>query len=122
MPLLVLVVEDDPDVAALLRMILEHTGYAVQSAATVAEAQRVLRERPPPALVLLDLVLPDGDGLEVCETIRRHWPLLPVLVVTARADPAVHGQAAAAGCSEVILKPFDPDALLSRVQARIGIP
>lgn len=122
MSLLILVVEDDPDVAALLAMVLEHGGYTVRLASTLAEAHRALADSSPPALVLLDVVLPDGDGLTLCPAIHRRWPHLPVLVVTARPDPATRAAAAAAGCPDVIPKPFDPDELLVQVQASIGPP
>ncbi|HEX7127776.1 MAG TPA: response regulator [Thermodesulfobacteriota bacterium] len=122
MPKRILVVEDEVDCAQLFRFLLEPEGYAVQVAFTLAEAHQALAQGPPPALVLLDLVLPDGDGLSLCPVIRRRWPSLPVFVVSARGDAATRQAVLAAGCTAFLAKPFDPDAVLAQVRAQIGQP
>lgn len=122
MPQRVLVVEDDPDTAMVLDLSLRGEGYAVRLVASRLAAYRTLAAEPPPDLVLLDVALPDGDGLSLCPVIRQRWPALPILVVTARADALTRTVALSAGCTDVITKPFDPDLLLARVGSVIGPP
>lgn len=111
----VLVVEDDSAVARLLVELLSAAGYAVRTAATLAVAHAFLREWTPD-LVLLDLVLPDGNGLQLCAR-AGHGGLPPVVVCSARATPATRVQALRLGADDVIAKPFDADELLARVHA-----
>ena len=80
----VLVVDDEPEIVRGLRIVLRDAGYAVEAASTKAEALASVATRPPEALVL-DLVLPDGDGVGVCKEIRR-WSRLPILVLSAVGD------------------------------------
>ncbi len=115
----ILVVEDEPDIATILTLMLESAGYEVSVAETIGGAHHALAVCPPPALTLLDVVLPDGNGLDLCAVLHRRWPGHPILVLTARPDPATASAAAAAGCPEVIAKPFDPDAVLGRVAHRL---
>lgn len=122
MPQCVLVVEDDRDTATLLSILLRSEGYALRLAETLADAHQSLAADPPPALVLLDVVLPDGDGLSLCPIIRQRWPHLPIVVVTAAPDPRTRASAATAGCPELLAKPFDPDVLVARVRELIGPP
>ena len=79
-----LVVDDEPQIVRGLKVMLRKAGYDVQTAATKQEALDAVSVRPPDAMVL-DLVLPDGSGVEVCEEVRR-WSELPIIVLSAVGD------------------------------------
>jgi two-component system KDP operon response regulator KdpE len=111
----VLVVEDEPHIVRGLSIILRGAGYAVEAAETKAKALASLAARPPDALVL-DLVLPDGSGLEVCEDVRR-WSRLPILVLSAVGDEREKVRALDAGADDYVTKPFGTDELLARLRA-----
>ncbi len=115
MSLRVVIVEDEADIAVVLRLTLESAGYELLLASTVAEAQTILADARPPALVLVDLALPDGDGLEVCRFAQARWPTRPIIVCTATASTEMHAKAVLAGASAYVVKPFDPDDLLALV-------
>ncbi len=111
----ILVVDDEPQIVRGLKIILRSAGYAVQEADTVAAALAVLAVRPPDALVL-DLVLPDGPGVEVCREVRR-WSQLPILVLSAVGDEREKVKALDAGADDYVTKPFGADELLARLRA-----
>jgi len=111
----VLVVDDEPEIVRGLKIVLRGAGYAVESAATKAEALTAVNTRPPEALVL-DLVLPDGDGVTVCKEIRR-WSHLPILVLSAVGDEREKVRALDAGADDYVTKPFGTDELLARLRA-----
>jgi two-component system, OmpR family, KDP operon response regulator KdpE len=111
----VLVVDDEPQIVRGLKIILRGAGYDVEAAATKAEALAALALRPPEALVL-DLVLPDGQGVEVCEEVRR-WSRLPILVLSAVGDEREKVRALDAGADDYVTKPFGTDELLARLRA-----
>ncbi len=111
----VLVVDDEPQIVRGLKIILRSAGYAVESAETKAEALASLASRPPDALVL-DLVLPDGQGVEVCVEVRR-WSRLPILVLSAVGDEREKVRALDAGADDYVTKPFGTDELLARLRA-----
>jgi two-component system KDP operon response regulator KdpE len=111
----VLVVDDEPQIVRGLKVILRGAGYAVESAATKAEALAALSARPPDALVL-DLVLPDGQGVEVCREVRR-WSRLPIVVLSAVGDEREKVRALDAGADDYVTKPFGTDELLARLRA-----
>jgi two-component system KDP operon response regulator KdpE len=111
----VLVVDDEPQIVRGLQIILRGAGYTVEAAQTKAEALAVLGSRPPDALVL-DLVLPDGEGVEVCEEVRR-FSGLPILVLSAVGDEREKVRALDAGADDYITKPFGTDELLARLRA-----
>lgn len=115
MPQCILVVEDDLDCTQVFTVLLEAEGYDVRVASSLRDAYQSLARCTPPALILLDVVLPDGDGLNLCPPVRRRWPHLPVIVVSARADPRTRRAALASGCTEFLSKPFDPDEILARI-------
>jgi DNA-binding NtrC family response regulator len=110
----VLVVEDDPMVAAALKFFVESRGYRFSSASNVDEAKRALATQPVD-LVLLDLYLPDGDGLDVLDRAVELEPKPVVLAMTARAE--IHGAVAAVrrGAADYLPKPLDLDDLGARV-------
>ena len=110
-----LVVEDDPWIRLLLRDLLIDEGYAVLEASNGSAALR-LAERQPPALVLLDLVLPERSGLQVLTELKstRATAHVPVIAVSARADLLVR---AAELADAVVAKPFDIEELLAKISA-----
>ncbi len=119
---LVLVVEDDPSVRGLLQTLLQAEGYAVTTAADGSAALERARSAPP-ALMLLDLVMPDLGGARVLEQLRAD-PLLapvPVVVVTGQEE-SVAPMRDLLGDENVFLKPFAVGALLQRVGAVTGGP
>jgi two-component system, OmpR family, KDP operon response regulator KdpE len=111
----VLVVDDEPQIVRGLKIILRSAGYAVDAAETKAEALASLAARPPDALVL-DLVLPDGEGVEVCREVRR-WSRLPIVVLSAVGDEREKVRALDAGADDYVTKPFGTDELLARLRA-----
>jgi two-component system KDP operon response regulator KdpE len=111
----VLVVDDEPQIVRGLKIILRTAGYSVEAAETVAGALAALAARPPDALVL-DLVLPDGEGVEVCREVRR-WSRLPILVLSAVGDEREKVRALDAGADDYVTKPFGTDELLARLRA-----
>jgi DNA-binding response OmpR family regulator len=109
----VLVVEDERDIRELLRRYLARAGISVLTATTGAEALVAL-EQSAPDLVLLDLGLPDIDGLEVLERAR---PVAPVIVLTARSTVPDRITGLRAGADDYVTKPFSPTEVVLRVQA-----
>ena len=111
----VLVVDDEPQILRSLSIVLRGAGYAVEAAATGADALAALEARPPD-VVVLDLVLPDGNGLDVCREIRR-WSRLPIVVLSAVGDEREKVRALDAGADDYVTKPFGTDELLARLRA-----
>jgi len=112
----VLVVDDEPEIRAVLRAYLEHDGFVVAEAGTGAEALRrtLATDGTAPDVVLLDIGLPDLDGLEVLRTIRRSCDVYVVLV-TARADEVDTLVGLGAGADDYVAKPFSPREVVARV-------
>jgi DNA-binding response OmpR family regulator len=108
----VLVVEDDPGIATQLVRGLERAGYAAESVAMGAEALR----RPPSDVVLLDLGLPDIDGVDVCRQLR-HASDTAIIVVTARGEEPDRVLALDEGADDYLVKPFGLAELLARIRA-----
>jgi two-component system, OmpR family, KDP operon response regulator KdpE len=111
----VLVVDDEPQILRGLRVVLRNAGFQVEVAATKAEALDALAARPPDAMVL-DLVLPDGSGVEVCRDVRR-WSGLPVIVLSAVGDEREKVRALDAGADDYVTKPFGSEELTARLRA-----
>ena len=117
MTLRILVVEDDKDLRALMQSTLSVEGFEVQTAVSVSEASALVRHRPPDVIVL-DLGLPDGDGLElVCEVRKQHS--LPILVVSARHQEAQKILLLDAGADDYLTKPFSVSELLARIRVAL---
>jgi DNA-binding response OmpR family regulator len=115
----VLVVEDEPQVAASLRDLLEREGYAVRVAATLAEARSALaRAADPIDIVLLDWRLPDGEGIDLLKELRRTSDL-PVLMVTARVEVIDRVLGLEIGADDYLTKPVEPRELIARMRARM---
>jgi two-component system KDP operon response regulator KdpE len=114
-PCRILLVEDSALVVQALTLLLESGGHDVQSAGSVAEAVTRANETPPDIL-LLDLTLPDGDGLQVLETLRASDAAPPVTVaLTGHDDPTTMARCERTGCRAVLLKPVPTRELMARV-------
>src|SRR5436190_9920185 len=111
----VLVVDDEPQIVRGLKVILGNAGYQVDEATTGKEALDAVSIRPPDAIVL-DLILPDGDGVEVATDIRR-WSQVPIVVLSAVGDERQKVRALDAGADDYVTKPFGSEELLARMRA-----
>ena len=111
----VLVVDDEPQILRALQTNLRGAGYEVDTAATAEAALATAAMRPPDA-VILDLVLPDGSGTEVCRELRK-WSSAPVLVLSVVGDEPEKVAALDAGADDYIQKPFGIEELLARLRA-----
>ena len=118
----VLVIEDEKNILLSLVFLLEREGYEVRSATTGGDGLAEMR-RQRPDLVILDLMLPDLSGYEVCQEARRTPDLAetPIIVLTARAQEAERHKGLEVGATEYVTKPFRVADLLSRV-ARLAAP
>jgi DNA-binding response OmpR family regulator len=114
----VLVVEDDPDIAQLMRHYLEKAGHTVRVQDTGGSVMSRLR-REPPDLLILDLMLPETDGLTICTAVRRDpaTARIPIIIVTARGDEADRISGLELGADDYVTKPFSPKELTARVAA-----
>ena len=111
----VLVVDDEPQILSALRTSLRAAGYEVATADTAKGALAEAAMRPPDA-VILDLVLPDGSGTDVCRELRT-WTSVPVIVLSAVGDEAEKVAALDAGADDYVTKPVGIDELLARLRA-----
>ena len=111
----ILVVDDEANIIALARMYLEKEGYRVESAADGAKALRKVDELQP-ALVVLDLMLPEVDGWEVCRRVRAKSDV-PIIMLTARDDDVDKIVGLELGADDYLTKPFNPRELVARVRA-----
>jgi two-component system KDP operon response regulator KdpE len=113
----VLVVDDEPQILRALQLKLRTAGYAVETAATAEEALMKAAMRPPEAIIL-DLLLPDGSGTEVCRELRT-WSSVPIVVLSAVGEESEKIAALDAGADDYVTKPFSGDELLARVRAQL---
>ena len=118
MPSRVLIVEDEPDIRELVVHHLKREGYQVSAASSGEEALRQVQAAPPD-LVLLDLMMPAMDGLEVCRRLRQDpaTAMLPIVMLTAKGDEVDRVLGLEIGADDYIVKPFSPKELLARVRA-----
>jgi DNA-binding response OmpR family regulator len=114
----VLLVDDDPEICRFLAMLLEIEGYQPLVATGAEEALASCADEQP-AAILVDVAMPDVDGLELCTLLRRRGVVCPILVVSARPGHELTRKAIEAGADEFIRKPFDNAELLARLRARI---
>ncbi len=114
----VLIVEDDKDILDLVRLYLEKEGYRTCTATTGVDALKQVKVEHPD-LVILDLMLAEMDGLEVCKRIRSdpQTALLPIIMLTAKAEEADTIVGLELGADDYVTKPFSPKALMARVKA-----
>jgi two-component system alkaline phosphatase synthesis response regulator PhoP len=111
----VLVVEDEPQIAQIVRDYLQHAGFAVLTATDGAEALALGRERTPDLLVL-DLGLPGMDGLDVARRLRRDTDI-PIIMLTARVEESDRLRGLEIGADDYVTKPFSPREVVARVRA-----
>ncbi len=117
MNLRVLVVEDDPEIRALVQSSLTVEGFTVQTAVSLSEASALIRHDLPDILVL-DLGLPDGDGLSLVQDVRKTHAL-PILIVSARHQETQKIRALDAGADDYLVKPFSVGELLERISVAL---
>jgi two-component system, NarL family, nitrate/nitrite response regulator NarL len=113
----ILIVDDDEPFRVLVSSLLERAGYATAAASTGEEALASVR-REMPSCILLDVLLPQASGYEVCRELRDEYgEALPIVFVTGeRTEPADRVAGLIVGADDYILKPFDPDELIARVR------
>jgi DNA-binding response OmpR family regulator len=111
----ILVVDDEPNIVDLARMYLEREGYRVDSAADGIQALEMIENREP-ALVVLDLMLPEVDGFEVCRQTRAKSEV-PIIMLTARDDDVDKIVGLELGADDYLTKPFNPRELVARIKA-----
>ena len=113
----ILVVEDEPAVAEVVSLYLRRAGYSVRVASTGQAALREI-DHQPPALIILDLMLPEVDGLEVCKMLRRDasTAAIPILMLTAKAAEIDRVLGLELGADDYVTKPFSPRELVARVK------
>ena len=116
----ILIVEDDPAIAAFIQTALEREGFETE---LVKRGDRVLErvEASPPDLVLLDLMLPGLDGLEVCKALRRRPQYIPIIMLTAKDDDVDIIVGLEIGADDYITKPFKVRELIARIRAHLRL-
>jgi two-component system KDP operon response regulator KdpE len=113
----VLVCDDEPQILRALKVVLRDAGYDVTAVATAQEALDAASVRPPEAAII-DLVLPDGNGVEVCKQLRS-WSEMPIIVLSAVDDEEQKVVALEAGADDYVTKPFGPRELVARLSAAL---
>jgi two-component system KDP operon response regulator KdpE len=113
----VLVCDDEPQILRALQVILREAGFEAIGVATAREALDAAAVRHP-AAAIVDLVLPDGDGVEVCAQMRS-WSEMPILVLSAVGEEAEKVRALEAGADDYVTKPFGPRELVARLRAAL---
>jgi two-component system KDP operon response regulator KdpE len=113
----VLVCDDEPQILRALRVVLREAGFDVVPVATAQEALDRAAVQPPDAAII-DLVLPDGDGIDVCRSLRE-WSRMPIIVLSAIGDEDEKVRALEAGADDYVVKPFAPRELVARLQATL---
>ncbi len=112
-----LVCDDEPQILRALRVILRDAGFEVVSAQSAEEALDAAALRAPDAAIL-DLILPDGDGIAVCRSIRE-WSQMPILVLSAVGEENEKIRALESGADDYVTKPFSPGELVARLNAAL---
>lgn len=113
----ILVCDDEPQIVRALKILLRDAGYDVDPTETAAEALDHAAVQPPDAAII-DLVLPDGTGIEVCRQLRT-WSQMPILVLSAVGEEDAKVHALEAGADDYVTKPFGPRELIARLQAAL---
>src|SRR5712664_506802 len=115
---MVLIVEDDPDQLALAKLRITMAGYAARTADSAASLRETLRKDPTPDLLLLDIILPDGDGFDILANIRMHseLALLPIVMLTVKGDPADIRKGLALGADGYVTKPYSKIVLADTIR------
>lgn len=111
----ILVADDDPHIVELVSLYLRLAGYSIETASDGDQALRKATELQP-ALIVLDIMMPGTDGLQVCRTLRRRGNV-PILLLTARSSDIDKIAGLRFGADDYVTKPFNPDELVARVEA-----
>jgi two-component system alkaline phosphatase synthesis response regulator PhoP len=116
----VLVVEDDPDIAELVSRYLDKAGFSAERETSGREALRRIIAKPP-NVIILDLMLPHVDGLEICRRLRadEKTAAIPIIMLTARGDESERIVGLEIGADDYLAKPFSPNELVARVRALV---
>jgi len=117
----ILIVDDDPPIRELVRMVLTDAGYSVILASDGVEAVEMF-ERENPHLVLLDILMPRRNGIDACKKIRELQPNTehtPILMFTVSSSDENRRRASEAGCDGYIIKPFDPEELVKEIEKHL---
>ena len=109
-------IEDDPNIACIVKEYLEQRNFKVTICVTLAQARQILKEHGP-TLVLLDWNMPDGYGDSLCQWIRRNWKELPIIFLTVRGDCTDIVSGFKNGADDYVVKPFELEVLYSRILA-----
>jgi CheY-like chemotaxis protein len=120
----ILVVEDNQDNSLLVQKILEHYGYNVKLAENGKEALAYCKSSPPPSLVLMDISLPDIDGIELTREIKniKAYSYIPVIAVTAHSTEEMQKKIMEGGFVNILFKPYTPPEFIKMIQQYIGNP
>ncbi|HSW62928.1 MAG TPA: response regulator transcription factor [Dissulfurispiraceae bacterium] len=110
----ILLVDDDPDILKVLKANLELHSFTVLTAETWGEGQKLLQKSPD--LVVLDAMLPDGDGFVICRQVRGQHPLLPIIMLTARDKISDKIIGLESGADDYVVKPFETLELIARIK------
>jgi DNA-binding response OmpR family regulator len=112
----ILVIDDDRDILKVLKANLELHKYNVATAESWTEGQKTISAKKPD-LLLLDLMLPDGDGVEICRTLRKRHPSLPIIMLTAKDKISDKVIGLESGADDYVVKPFETLELIARIKA-----
>ncbi len=114
----ILAIDDDPDILTVLKANLELYGFRILTAQSMEESREILSQSEPD-LILLDLILPEGNGLDFCTYLKAKYPNLPVILLTAKDQVEDKVQGLELGADDYIVKPFETRELLARIRARL---
>ncbi len=116
MPGYILIVDDDIDILSVLRANLELYGFTVKTSQNWTSAERELSVSVPD-LLILDIMLPDGNGVEICRSLRERFPDLPIMMLTAKDKVSDKVTGLESGADDYIVKPFETLELIARIRA-----
>ncbi len=119
----ILIVDDDSEQVDVLSLALKRQGFETMSAHTAAEGLELARSQHP-QLVILDIRLPDGNGLDICQVLSDdpQTASIPVIILSGMERPDIIRRCRAAGCRYYVRKPYDPNALLVLAENALGHP
>lgn len=114
----ILIIDDDPSLQQLVKVLIERAGMEPISALNAVEAAQILRQRPLPDLVILDMMLPEVSGIDFLKQMRARtvFDALPVIILSALADPAQIREGLEAGADRYLTKPYLANNLIKTVQ------
>jgi CheY-like chemotaxis protein len=116
----ILLIEDDPLLGAMIREMLQNSGFAVTWARSGVPVRRMITQEPPPDLILTDILMPDMDGLETIRFIRDTRPGIPLIAMSAEANAGYLDLATRMGALAVLQKPFTQETMLATIAGLLG--